>query len=379
VSATSWPCARERAATAAAPAAPRELPLELAAGAVLAADVLARTDLPPADTSAMDGWAVAGPGPWSVRGEVLAGSVPAPLEPGDAVAIATGAWLPAGADGVLRAESGSLVGSLLAAVDGRDTARDIRRAGRECRRGDVVLRAGARLTPAAVGLLAAAGADVVSVRRATVDVLVLGNELLTAGPARDGRIRDALGPMLSAWLPALGLSVVARRHLPDSFSALASAVATSTADLTVTTGSTAHGPVDHLHRVLTSLDAELVVDGVAVRPGHPQLLAVRPDGRPLVGLPGNPLAAATALLTLVVPLVGALHGAPPLPRRTVALVEGIAAGEEATRLVPLLDGKPVMFAGPAMLRGLAVADGVAVVPPGGAGAGVEVELLPLPA
>src|SRR5256885_6114825 len=97
-----WPHARERAATAAAPVAPRELPLEPAAGAVLAADVLARTDLPPADTSAMDGWAVAGPGPWRVRGEVLAGAVPPPLGPGEAVTIATGAWLPAGADGVGR-------------------------------------------------------------------------------------------------------------------------------------------------------------------------------------------------------------------------------------------------------------------------------------
>jgi molybdopterin molybdotransferase len=378
VATSSWAAARGNAATAAAAVAPRELPLELAAGAVLAADVVARTDLPPADASAMDGWAVAGPGPWRVRGEVLAGEVPPPLAPGDAVTIATGARLPAGADGVLRAEHGKLAGGDLVATDPRDPARDVRRAGRECRAGDVVLAAGSRLTPAAIGLLAAAGADVVSVRRATVDVLVLGDELLTAGPARDGRIRDALGPMLSAWLPALGLSVVTRRHLPDSFPALASAMSASTADLTVTTGSTAHGPVDHLHRVLASLGAELVIDGVAVRPGHPQLLAVRTDGRPIVGLPGNPLAAATALLTLVVPLVEALHAAASPPRRTVTLTEDVPAGEEATRLVPVRDGRPVLFAGPAMLRGLAVADGVAVVPPGGVRAGAEVELLALP-
>jgi molybdopterin molybdotransferase len=377
VNTVSWPDARERAATAATAVAARGLPLELAAGAVLAADVVARTDLPPADVSAMDGWAVAGPGPWRVRGEVLAGAVPPPLAQGEAVAIATGAWLPTGADGVLRAEHGKLAGGDLVSTDPWDPARDVRRAGRECRAGDVVLAAGSRLTPPAVGLLAAAGADVVSVRRATVDVLVLGDELLTAGPARDGRIRDALGPMLSAWLPALGLSVVTRRHLPDSLPALTSAVAASTADLTVTTGSTARGPVDHLHRALTSLGAELVVDGVAVRPGHPQLLAVRPDGRPIVGLPGNPLAAATALLTLVVPLVGALHGAVPPPRRTVTLREDVPAGEEATRLVPVRDGRPVLFAGPAMLRGLAIADGVAVVPPGGAPAGTEIELLVL--
>jgi molybdopterin molybdotransferase len=367
-----------RAATAAAAVVPRELPLELAAGAVLAADVVARTDLPPADTSAMDGWAVAGPGPWRVGGEVLAGAVPPPMAPGEAVTIATGAWLPDGADGVLRAEHGKLAGGDLVSTDPRDPACDVRRAGRECRAGDVVLAAGSRLTPAAIGLLAAAGADVVAVRRATIDVLVLGDELLSSGPARNGRVRDALGPMLSAWLPALGLDVVSRRHVPDSFDALAAALANSTADLTVTTGSTAHGPVDHLHSVLASSGAALVVDGVAVRPGHPQLLAVRPDGRPLVGLPGNPLAAATALLTLVVPLVEALHAAGSPPPRTVRLREDVPAGEEATRLVPARDGRPVLFAGPAMLRGLAVADGVAVIPPGGVGAGTEVELLVLP-
>ncbi|HYJ74162.1 MAG TPA: molybdopterin-binding protein, partial [Kineosporiaceae bacterium] len=238
----TWAQARRLAAAAAAPVAPLDLPLEAAAGAVLAAAVVARTDLPPADTSAMDGWAVAGPGPWRVRGQVLAGSVPPSLRPGDAVAVATGTWLPPGADGVVRSEDGSLSGDRLRSSAVRDPARDVRRAGRECRAGDVVLPAGSRLTPAALGLLAAAGADVVSVRRAAVDVLVLGDELLTSGPARDGRIRDALGPMLSAWLPALGLSVVARRRVPDSAGALGAALAASTADLTVTTGSTAHGP-----------------------------------------------------------------------------------------------------------------------------------------
>src|SRR5436305_2740 len=96
-----------------------------------------------------------------------------------------------------------------------------------------------------VPLEVAAGAvlarEVLGVGRGTVDVVVFGDELVTAGPARDGRIRDALGPMLSAWLPALGLQVVARRHVPDSFEALAVAVAASTADLMVTTGSTARG------------------------------------------------------------------------------------------------------------------------------------------
>ncbi len=345
---------------------------------MLGADVLARTDLPPADTAAMDGWAVAGAGPWRVRGELLAGGLTAPLGPGTAVAVATGAWLPAGADGVLRREHGRLAGDVLTAAVTGDPPRDVRRAGRECRAGDVVLPAGSRLTPAAVGLLAAAGADVVPVRRAAADVLVLGDELLTSGPARDGRVRDALGPMLAAWLPALGVRVAARRHVPDRPGALEQALAGCTGDLVVTTGSTARGPVDHLHTALAALGARLLVDGVAVRPGHPQLLAVLPDGRPLAGLPGNPLAAATAVLTLVEPVIGCLHAAAPRLPRLVRLAEDVPAGGDATRLVPVRGGRPVLFAGPAMLRGLAVADGVAVVPPGGAREGAEVELLALP-
>ncbi len=372
--------ARATASSASAPVAVREVPLEQAAGAVLGADVVARTDLPPADTSAMDGWAVAGPGPWRVRGELLAGDLAAPLAPGTAVAIATGAWVPAGADGVLRREHGRVDGDLLEVRPGAsgEPSRDVRRAGRECRAGDVVLPAGTVLTPAAVGLLAAAGADVVPVRRAAVDVLVLGDELLSSGPAREGRVRDALGPMLAAWLPALGVRLSARRHVPDRPGALEQALAGCTGDLVVTTGSTARGPVDHLHAALASLGARLLVDGVAVRPGHPQLLAALPDGRPLAGLPGNPLAAATAVLTLVEPVIGCLHGVAPRASRYVRLAESVPAGGDATRLVPVRAGRPVLFAGPAMLRGLAVADGVAVVPPGGAPAGAEVELLPLP-
>ena len=150
------------------------------------------------------------------------------------------------------------------------------------------------------------------------------------------------------------------------------------ADVVVTTGSTAKGPVDHLHAVLANAGARLVVDGVAVRPGHPQLLAVLPDGRPLVGLPGNPLAAVSGLLTLFDPVVRTLRGLAPSEPVTGALVVDVPAGPDATRLMPVAGGRPVLFAGPAMLRGLALAAGVAVVPPGGVRAGEPVELLAIP-
>jgi molybdopterin molybdotransferase len=332
-------------------------------------------DMPAADTSAMDGWAVSGPGPWRVVGEVLAGGNPVALAAGSAVSIATGSVVPAGADGVLRREWGRVEGALLrpdpdapGCIQGRlvETGKDVRPAGGECRAGDVILPAGVALGPVAIGLLAASGQDEVAVRRACVDVLVLGDELLDRGPARDGRLRDALGPLLAGWLPALGVEIASRRRVADRAEDLAAALTVPRGDAVVTTGSTARGPVDHLHRVLADLGARLVVDGVAVRPGHPQFLAVLPDGRPVVGLPGNPLAAVSALLTLLAPVVAGLHGLPAPPSGVVRLVEDVGAGSDATRLLPVRDGRPVMFAGPAMLRGLALSDSLAVIPPGGA-------------
>ena len=136
--------------------------------------------------------------------------------------------------------------------------------------------------------------------------------------------------------------------------------------------------MDHLHAVLTGAGARWVVDGVAVRPGHPQVLALLPDGRPVVGLPGNPLAAVSGVLTLLEPVVAGLLGLPPRQPGRCVLAEPVPAGDDATRLVPVRDGRPLLFAGPAMLRGLATADAVAVIPPGGASRSQTVDALSLP-
>ncbi|MBK7622757.1 MAG: molybdopterin molybdenumtransferase MoeA [Kineosporiaceae bacterium] len=379
----SWGEALARAAGVASAVPPGVVPLAGAIGTVLADDACARSDLPATDTSAMDGWAVAGPPPWRVVGQVLAGQQrpdAAPLAPGQAVGIATGAALPGGAAAVLRREHGTVDPSGLVRPRGSapEWGADVRRAAAECRRGEVVLPAGSEIGSVALGLLAAAGLDEVSVRRVRADILILGDELLTSGPARDGRLRDALGPLLSAWIPARGVEIASARAVPDQVEPLRTALLAARGDVVVTTGSTARGPVDHLHAVLDALGARLVVDGVAVRPGHPQLLAVLADGRPLVGLPGNPLAAVSGLLTLFDPLVRTLRGQQPAPVRRGVLAVDVPAGPEATRLLPVREGHPVMFAGPAMLRGLATADAVAVIPPGGATANTELHLLPIP-
>ena len=146
----------------------------------------------------------------------------------------------------------------------------------------------------------------------------------------------------------------------------------------VTTGSTAGGPRDHLHAVLASAGARLIIDSVRVRPGHPMLMAELADGRRLVGLPGNPLAAVSGLLTLVAPAVHALAGRAPAPARTTVLAAAVKGHPRDVRLVPVSAGTALHYVGPAMLRGLAAADALAVVPPGGAAAGDTIEVLALP-
>ncbi|GHE03979.1 molybdopterin molybdotransferase MoeA [Streptomyces alanosinicus] len=384
-----WRQAREiaaRAGRARVRRAPVTVPLGDALGLVLAAPLEALTDLPPFDTSAMDGWAVAGPGPWDVRDEgVLAGHAqPEPLTDGEAVRIATGARIPADTTAVLRSEHGrtDTQGRLHA---GRELAhgQDIRPRAQECRSGDQLLPVGTVVTPAVLGLAAAAGYDsVTAVPRPRAEVLVLGDELLTEGLPRDGLIRDALGPMLPPWLRALGAEVVAVRRIGDDAAALQRAITGSSADLVVTTGGTAGGPVDHVHPVLERIGAELLVDGVKVRPGHPMVLARTEEGRHLVGLPGNPLAAVSGLLTLAEPLLRTLAAHPAPEPYTLPLTEAVHGHPYDTRLVPVVlrgdRAAPLHYNGPAMLRGIAAADALAVVPPGGARQGEETELLDLP-
>ncbi|MFI8963325.1 molybdopterin molybdotransferase MoeA [Streptomyces sp. NPDC053493] len=423
--ATAWPEARTAAARAGARAAaarrPGTLPLDRALGRILAGPLHALTDLPSFDTSAMDGWAVAGPGPWRIAPEqaVLAGHAAAcELVDGDAVRIATGARVPAGATAVVRgeharADSAGQLHARREVVHGQD----IRPRGQECRAGDRLLPAGSTVTPAVLGLAAAAGYDELTVHpRPRVEVLVLGDELLTTGLPREGLIRDALGPLLGPWLRALGAEVLGTRRIGDDAEELYAAVTGSAADVVVTTGGTAAGPVDHVHPVLAKAGAALLVDGVKVRPGHPMLLAelggapapvppttdqtsapsapgptsatdsTGPTGpfapRHLVGLPGNPLAAVSGLLTLAEPLLRTLAGRPsPEPYR-VPVRQEIQGHPYDTRLVPVVlrgdEAVPLHYNGPAMLRGIAAADGMAVVPPGGARAGQALDVLDLP-
>ncbi|MGW6929376.1 molybdopterin molybdotransferase MoeA [Lentzea sp. NPDC054927] len=377
-----WTLARQTAREAAKPLDAVELPLADGLGLALASAVRALAGQPTCDTSAMDGYAVCGPGPWTVVGRVAAGDpVPgARLGGGEAFAVATGAPVPDGSDHVIPVELCTVEGALLRGSLSQP-GKHIRRRGEDWSAGDELVPAGSPVTPAVVGLAAAAGHDTLLVhRRPRVAVIVTGDELLHSGPPHPGRVRDAIGPMLPGLLT--GADLLGTAHLRDDPAALAEALtsaeaddpAGAEADVLVTCGATSVGPADHLRGVLAGLDAEILVSGVSCRPGHPMLLAVLPDGRCVVGLPGNPFAALAAVLTLLQPLLDALGGHTARPPITAWLPD-VGAHPRDTRLIPVTrtgtSATPVGHDRPGSLWGAALADALAVVPPGHIGGAVE--------
>ncbi|RFA19080.1 molybdopterin molybdotransferase MoeA [Subtercola boreus] len=409
-----WSAARQRAWEAAEPLVSVDVPLLHAAGRTLARDVVALSDVPHYASSAMDGWAVAGDGPWML---VPAASAAQPLTAGQAQVIVTGGLVPPGATRVVRSEQGSVhtaptpepsAGSATGATkDGvrllltetpdavGDQARrrgHIRPSGEEARLGATVLRAHTVLNPAHVAVAAASGHDTLPVvARARVALVLTGDEVQLAGIPLPGFVRDSFGVTLPTLVASLGGDVIATLRVPDTLAAFVAALgaipaalpsAATSADLIITTGSTGTSQVDHLHAALEALGAELLVDRVAMRPGGPSLLARLPDGRLLLGLPGNPLAAMVGLLSFGPPLLAAFAGL-TAPLETSVITRDVLSGRPGAVLLSpyrLVDGRAVLndWSGSAMMRGLAEADGILICPEAGAAAGERVSALPVP-
>lgn len=391
-----WDEARAFLAEAAVPLPAKTLPIPQCDRHVLDRDLVALCPLPSFDTSAMDGWAVSGSGPWQLVGESLAGGPPPPaIGPGEALTIATGAIVPDGADAVIRSEEGRLGRDRDRAVlfaEDPDGPTYVRPRAEECVTGDLLAAAGTAVTPALLGLAAAAGHDRLRViPRPRAALVLCGDELAASGVPAPGMVRDSLGPQLPAYLARMAVQVVALDRCPDTLDAHVQAIsqAAGQAEVVLTTGGTAAGPVDHLHSAIEACGGRMAVDTVAVRPGHPMLAATLDDATPgspstwVVGLPGNPQSAVVTLLTLAAPILARLAGEPALPDLLrVACAEAVAAPDHEDRLVlgSLVDDtfRPGTHLGSAMLRGLAAATGFAVLPPKGVAAGGSVRWLPLP-
>jgi molybdopterin molybdotransferase len=357
------------------------LPISQGLNRVLAQDLVSQISLPPAHTAMMDGYAVFGPGPWNVIGELHAGSYLPYLESGCALKVSTGAHLPPHCSFVIPQEIASLYDGSVASKNSFHAGQHIRIPGDEAEEGEVIATAGTLLTPAVMGLATSSQIDEVSVyEKVLVSIIVTGSELVSTGAPALGQIRDSLTVQVSTWVEYLGANVSSSINCPDDLAQLKSLISESTGEVIVVTGGSAHGERDYLRTALTELNATFVIDEILMRPGHPSLLAKLPSGQLVAGLPGNPLAALVSFLTIVAPALRGLSGQTNFRMAKAPLRLDFPC--DRTRVVPVMltAGKAQLteFRGSAMLRGLSQADGLAVITPGENLAGTLVRILPLP-
>jgi molybdenum cofactor synthesis domain-containing protein len=318
-------------------------------GRVLAADVVADTDLPPFDRAQMDGYAVRAqdvkdaPARLRIVGESAAGrGWHHQLEEGQAVRIMTGAPVPAGADSVQQVElthelKDATVVELLETVE---TGKSIVPRGAEIKTGEVVLRAGTTINAAMIAVLAAFGyAQVEVFRKPRVGVLATGTELVRVDqkPGQD-QIRDSNNYSISAYAELAGAIVERMPLTGDETSLLKNHIgeAAKRCDLIVTSGGVSMGVYDVTKAALKELDAELFFERVALRPGKPTVFARLPNGALVFGLPGNPVSVSVTFNLFARTALLAMQGTaePALKRETAVLARTVRGTADRESYLP---------------------------------------------
>ncbi|MDO9198263.1 gephyrin-like molybdotransferase Glp [Rhodoferax sp.] len=299
---------------------------------VLAQDVVSALHVPPQDNSSMDGYAVRcadvsqAQGVFPVTQRIAAGSSGAPLAPMSVARIFTGAPIPAGADAVVMQEDCELVeggGVRIKAVPA--PGQWIRRAGEDVTRGAVVLSKGERLTPAALGLAASIGMNLLPVvRRPRVALFSTGDELVMPGAVapehmRPGAIYNSNRFFLRALLLRLGCEVSDLGIVPDRLDATVQALqgAAQHHDLILTSGGVSVGEEDHIKPAVQSLGS-LDLWQIAIKPGKPFAYGRVQDAH-FIGLPGNPVSSFVTFLVLVRPFLLTLMGVTDVATKSIAL------------------------------------------------------------
>jgi molybdopterin molybdotransferase len=309
------------------------VPLAAALGRVLAAPLRAVTPLPPFFNSAVDGYAfrhadlaAAGETRLALAGRVAAGQAAAALAPGTAARVFTGAPMPAGADTVMMQEDARTEGGALCLPPGLARGANCRPAGEDVPAGAEALAAGTRLRAPEIGLAAALGFAALPVTpRLRVGVFSTGDELVPPGaPLGPAQTYDSNRFTLMAMLAALPVVVSDLGILPDRAAATARALAEAAAahDLLLTSGGVSTGEEDHVRAAIEGAGS-LVFWRLAVKPGRPAAMGVV-RGTPVVGLPGNPVAAVVTFLHLARPLLLRLAGARPEALARFPAVAGFA-------------------------------------------------------
>jgi molybdopterin molybdotransferase len=384
--------ARARVLATAAPLGGEDVAIADALDRVLAEDVVAANDIPSFANSAMDGFAIrSGEAGRRLRivGESRAGAPsPVPVGDGEAVRISTGAALPEGADAVLAVEGAEDHGDALTTGEPVPAGHYVRTPGEDLQAGATVLRAGATLGPAELGIAVEAGRAAVRCARVPrVAVLATGDELVApGGTLGPGQLHNSNALTLGALARRAGAAVVTTGSVADDAGATREAIggALDGADVLLLTGGVSVGPHDHVKPALDALGVEEVFWRVAMRPGRP-LWFGRRDGRLVFGLPGNPVSAFVTFLLFARPALAALQGLDTTPRRERAVL-GEAVPRQPRRedciRVRLEDGRAVPTGpqGSHQLSSMLGAQALAIVPRGEdvlpAGSEVEVERIP---
>jgi molybdopterin molybdotransferase len=334
------------------------VPLAAALGRVLAEDLRAPLPLPPFFNSAVDGYAFRhadlAPAARSLlqfEGRVAAGhSAGRPLPPGTASRIFTGAPMPPGADTVVMQEDAEATAAGIWVPPGLKRGANARPAGEDVAQGALALPAGRRLRAPEVGLAAALGcASLAVARRVRVGVFSTGDELATPGmPLGAAQTYDSNRFTLLAMLARLPVEATDLGILPDRADATAAALrgAAGAHDLLLTSGGVSTGEEDHV-RAAIEQGGRLVFWRLAVKPGRPAAMGVV-AGTPVVGLPGNPVAAVVTFLHLARPLVLRLAGAAAEPLARFPAQAGFSYRKKAGRReyvrVRLAPGAPLPVA-----------------------------------
>ncbi len=374
-------------------AAPRSaLPHDLtdALGLVLAEDIRADRDMPPADRSAMDGYAVRAkdiaspPTQLSICGEVAAGSAAAPhVDNGSCAAIFTGANIPPGADTVVMVEDTSQESKDAPAATFEkpiSKGANIFRRGEDARKGDILVSAGTALRASHIAVCAAVGAAKVTVHaRPTISLLSTGAELLEVDASvAVHQLRNSNGPMLAAALASRGFKVTRTEAVTDDPSLIQRRIANAIAESNVVllTGGVSVGKYDLVPAALEDAGMTIRFHKVAIKPGKPVLFATSSEGQCIFGLPGNPLSALTAFHEFVLPTLRYLSGVTPglcRPMLKVTLTADVPSkgnrltcrlGKLSWRNDGSLQAEPLASSSVADLAAACNADGTIMVPTG---------------
>jgi molybdopterin molybdotransferase len=362
------------------------VPTPQAVGLYAAQDVVSPVDVPPFDRAAFDGYAVRSvdtlgasrTNPMMLRlvGKALPGApFKGAVGPGEAVEVATGAPLPPGADAVIPYEEAARRGDYIEVYRPVPQFYYVSRRGEDVAAGEVVLRRGRRIKPWDVGVLASIGVKEVAVYKITAGLISTGDELveLEEAPPPPGKIINSTRHVITALLRDLGVEVHYLGIVPDDEEAIYKAVADAVSrfDIVITTGGVSVGESDHVVKAVSRLGPEVLIHGIAARPGRPNSAAVV-RGKPVVMLSGFPVASIVGFDVFVKPAIHKMVGAKeePLPTVKAVLTRRVTTPINVRSYVRVrvyrqgdkLYAEPLAVTGSGILSTLTKGNGLLIVP-----------------